>query len=55
MYNFAFGMLCAIICFAYCLLFVKESRVKNERNDRKEKVEMLGNQNENEGNTEMCF
>ena len=55
MYNFAFGMLCAIICFAYCLLFVKESRVKNERNDTKEKEEMLGNQNENEGNTEMCI
>ena len=55
MYNFAFGMLCAITCFAYCLFFVKESRVENERNNTKEGEEMLGNQSESEGNTEIIF
>ena len=49
MYNFAFGMLCAITCFAYCLLFVKESRVKNDKNTTKEKEKMLGKQNADDG------
>ena len=30
-YNFAIGMLCAMICFAYVLLFVKESTVERDK------------------------
>ena len=50
MYNFALGMLCAITCFAYCLLFVKESKVTRDKILAKEKAEMLESSVENAGN-----
>lgn len=50
MFNFALGMLCAITCFAYCLIFVKESKVTRDKRLEKEKVEMLQYNIEEEGN-----
>ena len=55
MYNFAFGMLCAIICFAYCLIFVKESRGRNEIKDTKEAEKMLEKKNVDQGTSWIYF
>jgi MFS family permease len=55
MYNFALGMLCAIICFAYCLLFVKESKVTRDKILEKEKAEMIESSVEKEGNILKMF
>ena len=49
MYNFALGMLCSIVCFAYCLVFVKDSRKERDERIAKEREEMLGSKNENIG------
>ena len=46
MYNFALGMLCSIVCFAYCLVFVKDSRKERDERIAKEREEMLGSKNE---------
>ena len=49
MYNFALGMLCSIVCFAYCLVFVKDSRKERDERIAKEREEMIGSKNENIG------
>ena len=41
MYNFSLGMLCSMICFAYCLLFVKDSPIERDKRLAKEREEML--------------
>ena len=49
MYNFSLGMLCSVICFAYCLLFVKDSRIERDKRLAKEMDEIFDSNEKKEG------